>query len=392
MFNFNEKVIFKKFLVDNSYFFLFTSLSMAMIVWVIQAVNQLDIVSEDGHSFTIYFSYMVLNLPKIFGKILPMIFFTSLFYTLVKYENNNELKIYWLNGINKFKFFNIILKYSIIFFILQIFINSFLGPYLQNKSRIFIKDSSLDFFPSLLQEKKFVDTVDKLTIFIEKKTTKTNFENIFLKDETVGNTSRLIFAKEGELIESNNSRIIRLNDGKFINVRKEYKTNDKSTLEQRTTTFNFSQTDFDLSKFVTKSITYRKLQELDSKALFSCVNYFYIKNKTYPGDDINCNAESISEIKQEIYSRNFKPLYLFLLVVIVSFLLTSNVESSAYKILKLFVFVAGVVVIIFSEISVSFSGLNDVNSLIAATLPFILFLILYIILKSKISYSSTKTS
>ena len=64
MLNFNEKIIFKKFLLDNTYFFLLVSLSLTVIVWVIQAVNFLDFVSEDGHSFKIYFYYTLLNLPR----------------------------------------------------------------------------------------------------------------------------------------------------------------------------------------------------------------------------------------------------------------------------------------------------------------------------------------
>ena len=175
---FNEKIIFKKFLTENSYFFLLISFSIATIVWVIQSVNNLDIVSEDGHSFLIYFKYTILIFPKIFGKIIPIVFFTSLFYTLIKYENNNELKIFWINGINKVKFYNVILKYTVIFFFIQIFITSFLGPHLQNKARLYIKNSTLDFFPSLFQEKKFIDTVANLTIFIESKNSKTEFNNI----------------------------------------------------------------------------------------------------------------------------------------------------------------------------------------------------------------------
>ena len=68
MFIINEKIIFKKFLSENTYFFLLSSFSMTFIVWVIQAVNQLDIVSEDGHSFLIYFYYMLLIFPKIFRR------------------------------------------------------------------------------------------------------------------------------------------------------------------------------------------------------------------------------------------------------------------------------------------------------------------------------------
>ena len=101
MMNFNEKIVFRKFLSDNTYFFLLCAMSLSLIVWIIQAVNFLDFISEDGHSFDIYFYFTVLNFPKIFKNILPVIFFLSLFYTISKYEENNELKIFWINGINK---------------------------------------------------------------------------------------------------------------------------------------------------------------------------------------------------------------------------------------------------------------------------------------------------
>ena len=104
MFLINEKTIFKKFLSENTFFFLLISLCVSFIITVIQAVNNLDLVLEDGHSFFIYFNYTLLLYPKIIGKILPLIFFTSLFNTINKYENNNELKIFWINGINKINF------------------------------------------------------------------------------------------------------------------------------------------------------------------------------------------------------------------------------------------------------------------------------------------------
>ena len=52
-----EKLIFRKFFADTIWFFLLGTLSLSLIVWVIQAVNYLDFVSEDGHSFKVYFLY-----------------------------------------------------------------------------------------------------------------------------------------------------------------------------------------------------------------------------------------------------------------------------------------------------------------------------------------------
>ena len=107
-----EKIIFKKFIKDISLFFFILIISVAIIVWIIQAVNFLDLISEDGHSLKVYFSYTLFSLPKIISKILPFIFMISLFYVIINYEINNELIIYWLNGITKLNFANIIIKIS----------------------------------------------------------------------------------------------------------------------------------------------------------------------------------------------------------------------------------------------------------------------------------------
>ena len=106
-----KKLIFKKFLKDLTSFLLLVSLSIGLIVWVVQAVNFLDFVSEDGHSFKVYFLYTLLSLPKIFSKILPFVYFVSLFYIIGKYENNNELIIFWTIGIKKIEFVSIFFLY-----------------------------------------------------------------------------------------------------------------------------------------------------------------------------------------------------------------------------------------------------------------------------------------
>ena len=61
-----EKIIFRKFLYDLISFFLIVSLSLSLIVWIIQSVNYLDFISKDGHGFKVYFAFIALNFPKIF--------------------------------------------------------------------------------------------------------------------------------------------------------------------------------------------------------------------------------------------------------------------------------------------------------------------------------------
>jgi lipopolysaccharide export system permease protein len=379
MLNFNKKLIFKKFLIDNTYFFLLTTLSLSLIVWVIQAVNFLDFVSEDGHGLRVYFLYTLLNFPKIFSKLMPIMFFISLYYTINKYEEKNELKIFWLNGISKINFVNTLIKYTFLFFIAQILLNFFLIPYSQNKARSFIKTSNIDFFPSLIKERKFIDTVDKLIIYIEERETDNQYKNIFIKNELGINQSKIIYAKKGNLIENENQRSLLLTDGKLINVS-----------ENKITTFNFKETNFDLSNFFTKSITHRKVQERNSFDIVKCVYDFHIKKITYQNFEVSCTEEAIQEITQESYKRIIKPIYFFVIICGVSFLLIGFRENFKYKYNKLFVFFLGLFILIFSEISVNFSGRDNFQAITTLIMPGIFFVILYLSLIKKLLFVENK--
>ena len=133
-----KKLLFRKFTSDTSKFFINICLAISLIVWVIQAVGFLDIVTEDGHSFNVYFYYSFLNFPKIINRILPFVFFISLFYQISQYELKNELLIFWTNGIKKITFINVIIFYSIIIMLIQKILGGYISPIGQNEARSYI--------------------------------------------------------------------------------------------------------------------------------------------------------------------------------------------------------------------------------------------------------------
>ena len=259
-----KKLLFTHFLKDTLFFFILMSLSLGLIVWVIQAVNYLDFITEDGHSFYVYFSYTLFSFPKIIHRILPFVFFVSLFYQINKYELKNELIIFWTAGISKFQFIKIILSFSLLFFIFQMFIGAYVSPIGQDKARNFIRDSNIDFFPSLFQEGKFIDVVQDLSIFIQNEEPDGVYNNIFLKEMNISsdNISKVIHAKKRFLKNNEKKRYLELFDGNVINI-------DGS----KTNNFSFNKIDFDLSQHESKSTSFPKIQELNNKLLIKCISY-----------------------------------------------------------------------------------------------------------------------
>ena len=66
-----NKTIYKYLFHELARYFVATLFSLAAIVWVVQAVNFLDLITEDGHAFSIYFSYSFLALSKVLTKLIP---------------------------------------------------------------------------------------------------------------------------------------------------------------------------------------------------------------------------------------------------------------------------------------------------------------------------------
>jgi len=380
-----KKLIFKNLLKDITNFFLLSIISISVIVWVIQAVNYLDFVSEDGHSFRIYFLYTLLSLPKIIGRVLPFMFFLSLFYILLKYEENNELVIFWLNGIKKISFINIILRFSFFFLVIQIFFSSFLIPQTQDLARSYIRTSNIDSFSALIKEKKFIDTVSDLTIYVDEKSEDQILKNIILKDEINKDESQFIYAQEGKIISNENSKYLLLYDGKIINKDR-----------KGTSIFNFETSQFNLSKFTTKTTTYPKIQEIRTVLLLKCVMTYEIAVRDNNIDLVDkifrnntgerflvCKESSIAAIKEEVFRRLFLPLYLPIIALFVSTLVLFSKDRFDYKRFKGKIFISVFFLIVLSEISTRYIGKEFFMSIIFTFFPIILFGLSYLIIYKK---------
>ena len=377
-----KKILFQKFIKDTLKLFITIAFVLGLIVWVIQAVNFLDFVTEDGHSLYVYFSYSALNFPKIIHRILPFVFFISLFYQILKYESKNELLIFWTNGVKKIQFINVVIFYSLLVTIFQIFLGSFISPYSQNEARTFIRTSNVDFFPALIKEGKFIDTVSGLTIFIESKDESGDYNNIFLKDlftkksdEQTEESFQIIYAKKGRLINSNNNRFFELYEGEMIN-----KENKKIT------NFTFEKINFNLSKYTSKSTTYPKIQEVPSRDIIECL-YLNYRNKISDFDNtkfLQCKIESMNAIKQEFLKRFYKPLYLPLLSLISCLLILKSKENDDFDKFKIFLFLIIFFVIVISELSLRFSSSGQIGLYFFLILPLLTFITIYLSLKAKV--------
>ena len=370
-----KKTIYNYFFYEFIRFFAIVLFAWTAIIWTIQAVNFLDLVTEDGHAFRVYLLYSALTIPKILTKLIPFSFLIASILTILKLEKDNELIILSTSGLNKIHIVNLVLRISLLIMVTQLIMSSIVTPKTLNISRSIIKNSQLQFVPSLLKEKQFNDTVEGLTIFVEKKLNDQLYENIFIRDDInvltkVSNTSSTIFAKSGYIKDKKN--LILLNG----NIQKLSKDGDVSIIKFEKTSINFSG-------LSTKTTSEPKIQETSTAEIIECMQSKDV-NITNCSDDDQSIRDTVIEMNRRFGMAIFIPL----IALVTCFLLSSHKESRNRGLYKYIYFMIGFMILVSAEITVRYSGISINHTLIYYLIPGALLPITYLLLIKKFKYEN----
>jgi len=371
-----KKTIYKYIFYEFTRYFTTTLFALSVIVWTVQCVNFLDLVTEDGHAFTIYFLYSLLTLSKVLTKLIPFSFMIATVLTIIKLEKDNELIALWTSGLNKIFIVNHLVRISLLVMFLQLTLTVAVNPTLLNISRTLIKNSQLKFVSSMFKEKQFNDTVEGLTIFIEKKTNDKTYKNVFIRDEStilssMGTKSSTIIAKSGYMSENEKNLI--LLDG-YI---------QKTDNENNINFIRFEKTSFNLSGISTKSITEPKMQETSTLRILQCM-----QNKKVNILSCNLIGKTMMNLKIEINKRIGMPFFIPLMALICSFLLMSQRDKKIYQYNKYIYFFVGFIILTLAEITVRYSGNSWSHAAIYYLIPVGMVPLFYFSLIRKFKYEN----
>jgi lipopolysaccharide export system permease protein len=377
-----KKILFKKILSDCLIFFTISLFFAALVIWIFQAVNHLDIMIEDGRDHLTYIKFTLLIFPKVIVKLLPFIFFLSFVYIITKYELDNELIIFWNFGVSKISVINFFFKFSLVLVIFQIFLTSIIVPASQDKARSYLRNSSIDLIENLIKPRTFNDAIKNLTIYSDKKNEDGYFTEIYIKSGSGIDNFQITYASKGKFINNAEKQIFDLYNGETISV-----INDKIT------NLKFKRSYLNLSDIETNTTTYKKTQEVSTLDLFKCYKNIYNKNFIDLSKDLkieNCRTDNISNILKEFHKRITIPLYIPALMLICLLVITKSKENNNYTLYRFKIFLIGLVIIILSELSIRYVETSIFNNAIIFLIPLIIILYLYLTFYFKFNFKENK--
>jgi lipopolysaccharide export LptBFGC system permease protein LptF len=289
-------------------------------------------------------------MPKVFSKISLIIFFISLFVTISKFEEHNELRALWFSGLEKKKFINYLIKSSLILILILVIIRCFIVPYFSNYSRYLLISTGVGAIGPLLKQNNFNNPLKKITIYVGKKNQINELEDIILFEDNA-DIKKTIIAKSGAIINDNNKNLLVLIDGSIQEERK----------DKKISILDFDKTTLDLSQYNKKTVDYYKFNEVFFFELIKRIN--------------NKDDSQLSNVVGEINNRIVMPLFIPSLTLLASLLIITNKEVINNNLLKIIIFAYGITIVIISEILLDFSSKNINWSLFLYAAP-ILFLII----------------
>ena len=210
---------------------------------------------------------------------------------------------------------------------------------------------------------------------------KGNLNNLYLKKEFEKNDFQVTYAKKGEFKQIGDIPILVLYDGSTITSKNNEVTN-----------FSFSKSDFSLANLESNTTTYKKTQEISSFELAKCAkNYFKFDEKTFEINSKsieNCSTKNISNIFKEMYKRFIIPFYIPFLSLIPFILILTSKESLKYNKIRIFTFLIGLSVIIFSETTIRLISNKIFQNIGLVITPLLCILLIYFFLfyKFKLNY------
>ena len=366
-----QNKIYQNFLIEIIKTFLVILFGLSIIALTVRAVNFLELIVDSGYPPSTYFKYSFLNLFSIAPKFVPLSFLLALTLFIIKHIQDSEFVILWTSGVEKIKIVKLFFFISILVLIFYIILSAFLTPYALNKSRMLLGKENLNSFLPTVRTNRFSDSFKGFTLIVNEKINN-ELKNIFLHDKgnnlknlssdssKIKNTT--IIAKSG-VIEKKKMFLF---NGQIITSKIDVNKNE---------VIKFEQLNIDLSDLSTTTIKQPKLQETSTFELLNC-----FRNKNFQNSE--CNQEIKQEIIPTLNRRVVLPLYIPVIALICSLLL---IKSKKKLLNKISIFLYSFILLIFTEMAVRYTGINDFIRGFFVIFPIILFITIYLFLCRKFS-------
>ncbi len=269
--------------------FLVILLALTGVIWVTQALREMDLVTGKGQTLLIFLRVTILSLPSLVMFISPIALFMAVIYTLNKLNSDSELIVMNAAGMRPFGVLKPLLLLTIMVSLLVAFITLYLMPSSFRNLRDLVTKIRSDVVTSIVQEGRFVTLDRGITFHYREKGPGDTLIGILVQDRRDNKVSSTYIAERGLVTEVDGAPYLILEKGSL--QRQDAKQADTSIVAFERYAIDMDQFGADGDKIVYKA---RERSTLELMTL----------DKT--ADDVK---DQIGRFRAELHDRFVNPLY-----------------------------------------------------------------------------------
>ncbi len=276
--------------------FLLVLISLTALIWVTQALRDIDIMTSQGQTILVFIGITGLIIPLLVLVIAPIALLIAAAHTLNKLSTDSEIIVMNAAGMSPWRLFRAFMSVAIVVAIVITAISAYFAPKGLRMLRDWLTEVRANVVSTIVQPGRFTRIDTGVIIHIRERQRNGLLVGIFLDDQRNPNERTTVLSESGELLDNDNGTFLVLQKG-FIQ-RQEAGKNDPAIVE-------FDRYAFDLSQFAG-----------NAQAVKYSIRERYLWQLAFPDPKDQFYIEQPGQFRAELHDRLVAPLYPIAFVVI----------------------------------------------------------------------------
>jgi lipopolysaccharide export system permease protein len=276
--------------------FLVVLVSLTAVIWVTQALRDVDIMTSQGQSALVFVGITGLIVPLLVLVIAPIALLIAVAHTLNKMSTDSEIIVMNAAGMSPWLLFRAFMNVAIVVAIIVTAISAYFAPKGLRMLRDWLTEVRANVVSTIVQPGRFTSLENGVTIRIRERRPNGQLIGIMLDDRRNPKERLTVLAQTGDLIDNANGTFLILQKG--LVQRREPTRSEPAMVV-------FDRYAFDLSQF-----------SGGSGAIKYSIRERYLWQLMFPDPKDQMYIEQPGPFRAELHDRLIAPLYPLAFVVI----------------------------------------------------------------------------
>ena len=192
--------------------FLACVVALTAVIWITQALRQLDVITAQGQTILVFLSVTLLTIPTLLAVISPIALFIAALYALNRLSGDSELIVMSAAGMKPSRLIRPFLSLGAIVAAGVAILTIYVIPSSFQELRDLISKIRADFVANIAQEGQFT-TLDNGVTFHYRERSGQALLGIFLQDRREEGKTVVYLAERGQAVEHNGGNYLVLENG-----------------------------------------------------------------------------------------------------------------------------------------------------------------------------------